>query len=204
MIIGIDFDNTIVSYDSLFYETALERGVIKAHTPPNKKAVRDAIRTSYGDVEWQRLQGAVYGPGIGRAKPADGVLDFLRMSEELGCSCYIVSHKTLFSPHDETHTNLRTAALNWLQEKGFFKEVSLTIRHERVFFENTRQQKIAKIKSLICDVFIDDLQEILSDETLSTNLMKILYDPHEQHQKGDMHICSTWPEITAVVFDSVK
>ena len=36
MRIGIDFDNTIVSYDELFYQIAQEKKLIPAELPVNK------------------------------------------------------------------------------------------------------------------------------------------------------------------------
>jgi len=42
--IGIDFDNTIVSYDTLFHRVALERGLIPISVPANKISVREYLR----------------------------------------------------------------------------------------------------------------------------------------------------------------
>jgi hypothetical protein len=44
MRIGIDFDNTIVSYDALFFKVAREQDAVPADTPVNKVAVRDYLR----------------------------------------------------------------------------------------------------------------------------------------------------------------
>src|SRR5262245_43078397 len=44
MLIGVDFDNTIVSYDALFHRIATERDLIPADLPVNKTAVRDHLR----------------------------------------------------------------------------------------------------------------------------------------------------------------
>ena len=45
MLIGLDFDNTIVSYDALFYKVAIEQKVVPASLPVNKVAVRDHLRS---------------------------------------------------------------------------------------------------------------------------------------------------------------
>ena len=46
MIVGVDFDNTIVAYDALFHRVASERGLIPATVAATKIAVRDALRAS--------------------------------------------------------------------------------------------------------------------------------------------------------------
>ena len=49
MRIGLDFDNTIVSYDALFHRVAREQDVVPANTPVNKIAVRDHLRNAIPD-----------------------------------------------------------------------------------------------------------------------------------------------------------
>jgi len=44
MHIGIDFDNTIVCYDQIFHEAAVERDLIQPNLPASKQVVRDALR----------------------------------------------------------------------------------------------------------------------------------------------------------------
>ena len=44
MLVGLDFDNTIVCYDRLFHRLARERGLIPEHVPATKGAVRDHLR----------------------------------------------------------------------------------------------------------------------------------------------------------------
>ena len=64
MIVGIDFDNTIVCYDDIFHREALDRELIPAATPARKEAVRDYLRQQDKEDLWIELQGYVYGPGI--------------------------------------------------------------------------------------------------------------------------------------------
>ena len=63
MIIGIDFDNTIARYDSLFKKVAKMNGLIhKNWKGKNKKELRDHLRQQpNGEVSWMKLQGLVYG-----------------------------------------------------------------------------------------------------------------------------------------------
>ena len=45
MNVGIDFDNTIVSYDKVFYAVALEQSLIPQEIKESKMAVRDYLRS---------------------------------------------------------------------------------------------------------------------------------------------------------------
>ncbi|KKK79684.1 hypothetical protein LCGC14_2831040, partial [marine sediment metagenome] len=98
MHIGLDFDNTIVTYDSLFHKYALAEGLIAPDVAINKQAVRDTIRElPEGNDKWTLLQGVVYGRKMDEAEPAHGVEVFLeacRSSSEVKLS--IISHKTLY------------------------------------------------------------------------------------------------------------
>ena len=71
--IGIDFDNTIITYDDVFRAAATASGLIAPGFSGNKQAVRDAIRLlPDGELAWQHLQGRVYGKGIGGAAMVRG------------------------------------------------------------------------------------------------------------------------------------
>ena len=45
MIFGLDFDNTIVSYDSLFHKGAVELNLINQDFSVNKIKIRDYLRS---------------------------------------------------------------------------------------------------------------------------------------------------------------
>ena len=123
MIIGIDFDNTIVNYDELIYQEAVDRNLIREPVQKNKKLIRDIIRElPDGEIEWQKIQAAVYGPGMDRAALIKDVYDFFILCKDSGVDAYIVSHKTQYANYDTTGTDLRKEALNWLSNKGFFKK----------------------------------------------------------------------------------
>ena len=67
MVIGIDFDNTLVCYDRLFQQVALERGLIPVDFPANKLEVRNHLRKIGLENEWTEMQGIVYGPQLNEA-----------------------------------------------------------------------------------------------------------------------------------------
>ena len=44
MVLGLDFDNTIIRYDELFHKIACEKDLIPSDLPTEKNAVRDYLR----------------------------------------------------------------------------------------------------------------------------------------------------------------
>jgi hypothetical protein len=194
--IGIDFDNTIVSYDALMYRVARERGLIEALAEPTKRAVRDRVRERHGDIEWQKLQALVYGPMMGEAEPTEGVETFLRWCRDAGIGLFVVSHKTEYAGYDDTKTNLRTAALDWMAARGFFDDRRFGFRRDAVFFESTREAKIARIRSIGCSHFIDDLEEVFLEPSFPVDVRKILYVPDAAPTRGGAAtVVASWRAI---------
>ena len=78
MKIGVDLDNTIISYDRAFQFAALDQGVIESDCQYSKQDLREIIRNKQnGEIQWQKLQGYVYGKGIHKAELFQGVYRFL-------------------------------------------------------------------------------------------------------------------------------
>jgi FMN phosphatase YigB (HAD superfamily) len=77
-VIGIDLDNTLVSYDKLFHQLALEQGLIARDLAVNKTEVRDFLRRAGKEPAWTALQGLAYGTRIREAEVFAGALDFAR------------------------------------------------------------------------------------------------------------------------------
>ena len=59
MIIGLDFDNTIVSYDSLFHKVSVEQNLINEIFEVNKIKIRDYLRSVNKEDAWTEMQGYV-------------------------------------------------------------------------------------------------------------------------------------------------
>jgi hypothetical protein len=198
--IGIDFDNTIITYDEVFCAMAKRNGLIDSVVASRKQAVRDAIRLlPDGELTWQRLQGEVYGKGITAATMFDGVKRFLRRCRVEGCSVAIVSHKTEYGHYDPQRVNLRDAALEWMTVNGLFKGEH-AISRENVYFENTREQKLRRIGSLSLTHFIDDLEEVLTDPGFPQDVARILFADGRQPIGAPYASCSTWHKIEELVF----
>ncbi len=174
--IGIDFDNTIICYDDLFHKLAVQNGLIEKKIAKTKKSVRARVRaTADGEMKWQELQGKVYGPMIFEAKLKTGVSGFFKQCNFHNIDLFIVSHKTEFAGMDPTKTNLQKAALNWMEQQGFFQKYAPCIARKRIFFENTRKDKIRRIIKIGCTHFIDDLEELFLESIFPGNVKKILY-----------------------------
>lgn len=199
MRIGIDFDNTLACYDRVFTRLARERGEIGPDECETKQGIRQRMRhKENGEFLWQCLQGEIYGLRMQEAEQFMGEDDFLRRCANTpGLQVFIVSHKTEFGHFDATRTSLREAARQWMRGRGFFDPAKYAIPETHVFFESTQEEKIARIASLRCDVFIDDLAELFSHPDFPPATRKILFSdaascgPATQVER----VCSSWPEI---------
>lgn len=201
MRIGIDFDNTIVSYDELFHAVAVEQGVIPLDTPVNKIAVRDYLRRHEKEAVWTEMQGYVYGARMDDASAYSGVIDFMQVAKAAGHDLAIMSHKTRH-PFLGPQYDLHAAARGWADMHLCIGGERL-IAAERIFFELTKEEKLARVADFGCDVFIDDLPEILFAKMFPERTCRILFDAEDHH--GDIGVdtcmrCCSWPEIQAALF----
>jgi len=113
MRIGLDFDNTIVSYDTVFHQVAQERGLIPLDLPVSKTSVRDHLRRAGREDTWTEMQGWVYGTRMNDAEPFPGVRETLRHLRGNGHELFIVSHKTRH-PYRGPAYDLHQAAVAWI------------------------------------------------------------------------------------------
>jgi hypothetical protein len=201
--IGIDFDNTIVSYDALMYEAALNRGLIKDGADRTKRAVRDRIRQlPDGEIEWQKLQALAYGPLMHGAQLIEGVEEFISECRDRDIAVFIVSHKTEYASYDDTRTNLRTAALEWMTNHRFFDAEGFDLGRADVYFESTRADKIARIERMGCSHFIDDLEDVLLEPSFPARVEKILYAPDVLSvSTGRVTVMPSWRALRDYFFD---
>ena len=200
--IGLDFDNTIITYDEVFLAMARAGGLISADFSGGKREIRDAIRVlPDGERCWQQLQGQVYGKGIASARLFHGVDVFLRRCSREHIPIYIVSHKTEIGHYDPDRINLRDAARHWMTTHGFFRADGYRILPDNVFFEDTRQDKLNRIASLGCTQFVDDLEEVLSDPAFPSGVERILFNEGEVASKPVPYtICPTWQHVEEQIF----
>ncbi|MGD0074499.1 MAG: phosphotransferase [Candidatus Binataceae bacterium] len=203
MPVGIDFDNTIVSYDRVFTEAARSRGWVAKDFRGTKKQLRDVVRLlDDGEIKWQILQGEVYGQRMSEAEPFPGVIEFIDALRRRGIEMFIVSHKTRYSNYDALKVDLREAALTWMEKNGFFDPARLRFSRDQIFFADTRAEKIAQISALGCGVFIDDLEEVFVDPTFPATVRRVLFtSDHESAHDRAIVVRKTWPDIARYVLE---
>ena len=195
LLIGIDFDNTIICYDQVFHKIALDAGLIPHDLPVGKNFIRNYLRREGKEDLWTEMQGQVYGDRIIEAESYPGVDVFLGYCKLKNISTCIVSHKTRH-PYKGPEYDLHDAGHQWLRLKGFLDEERFGMSSRRVYFELTKEEKIQRIVSLKCTHFIDDLPEILLADGLPDNITKILFDPPGNFQgMSEVAHKRSWIEI---------
>jgi hypothetical protein len=172
--IGLDLDNTIIDYEALIREEVAALGLVRVPSAGDKRALRDALRAiENGEAHWTRLQARIYGPRLESATPFRGVVDFVRRASAAGYELAIVSHKSASAAADESGYDLHRAADRWLAQHGLVGPDA--IRPADVFYEPTREAKIARLASLRLDAFIDDLAEVFAEKAFPAGVERWLF-----------------------------
>lgn len=203
MLVGIDLDNTIIRYDNSLYGIALERNLISETTPKIKQQIRDEVRTKHSEIEWQKLQIAIYGTHIDRAELINGVWDFLLALKETGIKFKIISHKTRYPNYGDSKVDLRAAAMEFLHQNNFFSKSGLGLTEDDVFFQPTRTEKIATIRKLNCSIFIDDLKELYLEPTFPQQTTKILFSSEKKLNLPEVTVLPDFAQISKFVFKGI-
>jgi hypothetical protein len=211
--IGIDFDNTIADYDRLFSRLAWEANVGLVAPDGNvvdesRMALRRRLRGSgpTGETAWRDLQALAYGPRMDGAFVFEGVRAFLATARAAGAETYVVSHKTRYALQDsERCHDLRASAMAWLDAQGLIGDDGFD--RERIFFHETREEKIARILELDCDHFIDDLEEVFNEPAFPAHTTGhlLVADGRQPHLRTHgCHVCvhPTWGAIHATIFSA--
>lgn len=196
--VGVDLDNTLIDYDAAFAEVGVELGLLPDDLAvATKLEVRSHLRAGEdGERQWMYLQGQVYGRFIDRARLYEGVPRFLAAIAGTGAEVWIVSHKTRYGHFDENRVPLWDAARGWLRSQGLFDDAALGLAPERVVFEETRANKIARIGALRCAIFVDDLPEVLGDPGFPTSVQPFWFAPEGARQDAGLQPYACWEEIT--------
>ena len=195
--LGIDFDNTLITYDLLFKKAALEKNLIPINFPESKSLIRNYLREKGQEKLFTILQGEVYGSRIFEATQSEGMYDSLTKAKNNGIELFIISHKTK-TPYEGPKYNLHNAASNWLEKNLFFEKSGINIPRKNVYFEVTKTKKIKRIESLGCTHFIDDLPEIL--DMINPKIKKILYNPKLNYLKNNDYInMKNWSELSKII-----
>jgi len=195
MLIGIDFDNTIICYDQAFHQAALEKNLIPAELPAVKNRVRDYLRSQDHEEEWIELQGLVYGSRIASGIPFPGVLEFLAQCSQHDISICIISHRSKF-PFRGYPYDMHEAAQGWLESHDFKNQSGLGAAVKSIHFEFTEQDKVSRIRQTVCSYFIDDLPTFLAEPGFPSDVKQILFDPDQKFDPGSYAFkADSWDQI---------
>ena len=188
-VLGLDFDNTLICYDEVFYQVAREKSLIPDVISRDKISVRRYLRETGREDEWTKLQGEVYGPRIDEATIFDGALEAISALMHAGVHVCLVSHKTR-TPYLGEAYDLHASATAWLERHKFFSDDGMNWVSDQVFFETTKEMKIARILGQGCTHFLDDLPEIL--HMLPDEVGRIQFAPRKDQYDAQ---CNAWPQI---------
>lgn len=204
MRVGIDFDNTLVCYDDVFLNAALENKLLPDDFSGSKQQVRDTIRRASGDWAWTELQAQVYGRRMAEARMIEGAAEFIAACRDNGVPVNIVSHKTQFAAADPGGADLRVVALDWMETNGFFRRDGLGLSRSDVFFESTREDKCRRIAALECTDFIDDLEEVFNEPAFPAGVRSfLLHRGDSPMPRGPFTALADWNAITEAIFARV-
>lgn len=191
MIIGLDLDNTIVCYDKCFHVLAQGECSMPSNVSASKSSVRQFFRDSEREKDWTALQGIAYGRGMKEATPFPGAFEFVRNALSQGVRVNIISHRTKH-PIVGDKTDLHASALDWLRREGFIGNGALS--EDDVFFETCKDAKLDRIASQQCDVFLDDLPEILNAHCFPASCQGWLFNPAGS-DAGFPRVVADWNEF---------
>lgn len=193
MLIGLDLDNTIVSYETVFAELARARGVPELIAGSGKTRIRDYLRGLGQEEVWTEMQGEAYGPKMERASAFPGLEEFLTHASRAGHRTVIISHRSP-RPYRGTAFDLHASAISWWNARSYAALVS------NLFLEPAAEAKAIRIQTEGCNVFIDDLPEFLERTDLPSGLRKIWLDHSGLSKaKAGLEKASSWEDVTKLL-----
>jgi hypothetical protein len=196
MIIGFDFDNTIINYSHLFNLVAKKKKIINKNLKLDKKKLKNYLIRSNKHKEWTIIQGEVYGKEIMKAKVFEGFNKLFRYLIKNNVKVYIVSHKTKY-PYSGKKINLRNVASRWIKKNIIKINKDLNFTLKNVYFENSITNKIKRIISLKCNIFVDDLPVILN--LLPETIDKYLFNYKKNIKKKNIKLLKNWEAFYQLV-----
>lgn len=195
MIVGFDFDNTLINYTNSFKKLAKRKKIVPEEINIDKISIRNYLRDKNLEHEWTILQGEVYGNSIMQAEIYEGVKEALKFLLKNNIKIKIISHKTQY-PYMGKKVDLRLSAKKWI-EKELLNEIScINFSEADIFFENTINEKVNKIEELGCDIYVDDLPEIL--DLLPDKIQRILFSslPNDNLK---YKVMKSWSEFEGLI-----
>jgi hypothetical protein len=197
MLIGVDLDHTIINYrESLAHCAALLFPEVVFSNSDKNTVKETLLLRPNGMQQWMRLQGMLYSVGLKWAIPYAGVKQSFKTLQEEGHDIVIVSHKTERGHFDESGAHLHQVALAWLEQQ----EIVDSSSGIEVNFCLTQSEKLIKIKKLACDVFVDDLVEVLQHSDFQKTTQPIHFAADVVSPvSNQMLSCKGWSEVTDAI-----
>ena len=196
--LGIDLDNTIISYDDLIHNLAKKK-FPKIRLSKNirlKKIIKNKIIKFYNNDQWTKLQGIIYGEKILEAKLFNNFKEGIqKLKDEF--EIFIISHKTNKAAIGK-NINLRSAAKKFLKKNDISFCKNELINRNKILFASTQKEKIKLIKNNGIDIFIDDLDIVL--QALPNQIKKI----HFSKKKYKFENFYDWKKITQILLKKKK
>ena len=194
MIIGLDFDNTIVSYSEAISFLADDLFDIPHQIERTKLGLRNYLRKEGREEDWVKFQGTLYGPGMEYAVPYPDAIKTIEEIIELGHRVVIISHRTRYPYAGERH-DLHKFAREWIDRNISHLELFST---GSSYFLETKADKICKINEVGCDFFVDDLVDLLRDPGFPQLTNRVLFAPDQKVVFEYMQI-QTWAGLVSLI-----
>ena len=201
MRIGIDFDNTIACYDGVFHAAALERGLIPTDLAPRQEQRPRSPQRRWPQGRFHRTARLclrrAHGPGVALS----GLRRiYWRRTRRRPRTLHRQPQDPASDPGAQARHACGRPRLSGRPRSG--RRGASQIDPARVFFELTKEEKVARAASLRCEMFIDDLPEILAMPGFPEGMRKILFDPENQFAgspdgAGKFDRRSSWAAISA-------
>ena len=197
MIVGLDLDNTIVDCDALFRQET-EKLLGRSLPTQSREDIRALVRQERGDNVWTQIQAEVYGPLYHNCKPCKDAIETISelMTGNHVTNLMIISHKTLTDSAGKNY-KLRDYSMAWIEKHLLNGKSPLQKSH--VHFADTIEQKRQMIIEKGCNIFLDDLAEILLPLKGKIQHPILFNQNTTNHPLNDsLKICD-WPSFGAFV-----
>ncbi len=195
MLIGVDFDNTLVCYDSAIQKLA-DEFLVPAYVNRVKSDIKSYFHNEGKHQQWTEFQGHLYGPGMIHARPFKNCVRVLARMNERGFNFSIISHRSRV-PYAGPKYDLHEFAQEWI-DKWLVDDVTFD---GKIFFNLTLDKKILEIQNQKCHVFIDDLIDVFDHVYFPTSTKKILFVPDGRKidQSPEVKLMRNWNELESLV-----
>lgn len=194
--IGLDLDNTIVDYRNV-YKTLAKKFDVPTSGVINKNIIKNYIITEFGEAQWTKLQGEIYGPLMELASLSVGFEKFIiNTLNKKSTKISIISHRSQ-TPDSGANYNLHEFAQDWIK-----KNLSQSILSKvDIYFLETIERKIDKINTSKVNYFVDDLEKILTHPNLNKEIKKIFFTPEKNQASlnGKIVTIHNWLDLENIL-----